>query len=246
MIKIQKKFSFVTAIAVLLTLSIGASAQDQGPPNWFQIRTVNLHADGAAQWVDLQKQLVEAHKDEGEHRQAWEVTHGGMNTFHILSFHQNLAELDEQALTAPLVEDQANWVSSITPTIESRSLRLSRYHPDLSIPAEEGATNNLAVLRHHYVRSGQHQAFQAWVENELKPVMIEAGVTGMHFSRTAFGGDNSVWTSSNATDNWAELDQPNPIAGLSADQRAELLGPYYEMVSHSEINVLHYRADLSY
>ena len=242
----QVKLAVVTVFTAALVMPIVGSAQEAGPPKWIQARIVHLQADGSAKWVELQKQLVAAERDENARRDVWEVVRGELDTYHIVSFHQDLAGFDEQGGGAPLGDAQAAWIAAITPTIASRTQTMLRYHLDMSIPFAEDAKRNLMVLRYHTIVPGQGNAFQRWVKEKLKPALVKGGVTGLNYSHVAYGGDTGMWVSASALENWARLDGPGPLAGLSDEENRALFASFGDMVAGTEIRLLRYREDLSY
>jgi hypothetical protein len=242
----QSRLAIVAAFAAALAMPVMGNAQEDEGPNWLQVRIVNLQANGSAKWVELQKQLVAAERDENIHRDVWQVIRGELDTFHIVSQHKNLAEFDEQGEGAALGDAQADWVAAITPTIASRTQTLSRIHADLSIPAAEDAKRNLLILRYNTVMPGQGDAYQNWVKSDLRPALVKGGITGVNFSRVAFGANVDTWVSASYLENWTAMDGPGPLAYLSEEEDEALFAAWSDMLESREIRVLRYREDLSY
>ena len=241
------RLAIVVAFATALAMPIVGSAQEDEAPNWLQVRVVNLQANGSAKWVELQKQLVAADRaDEDAGRGVWEVIRGELDSFHIVSLHKSRAEFDEQGGGPALGDAQGAWIAAITPTVASRTQTLSRVHADLSIPAADDATQNLLVLRSNTIAPGQNNAFRDWVRDKLKPALVKGGATDVSVSKVVMGGNVGTWVIASAVENWAEIDEPGPLANLSDEENQALFAGWGDMVTSSEVRVLRFREDLSY
>jgi len=232
-----------------LLLPISSMAQDEEPagPKYLQVRVVHTQANGAEKWVELQAEQKAALDEEGPQRDVWEEVRGDLDTFHIVSFHDELGTFDEQGVGGPPLGDaQAAWVDAIRPTIASRTQTIMRMHNDLSIPTPEGHEPNLVVLRYFTLRQGQGDAFHAWVADKLKPALEAGGDTGVYLAHMAQGGNAATCVLAGHVENWAEFDGPGSFAHLSEEEQDELFADWGSMVARHETRTLQYRADLSY
>lgn len=234
--------SFVVALVLPLTSS-AQEGENQGPA-FLQVRTVSLNADGIGTWEGLQKQLAEANTAaEAARRDVWEEVRGDLDTYHIVSFPENMAELDEPGENA-LGDGMGDWVASIVPTVSDRSQTIMRQHRNLSIPIAEDYEPNLLVLTYTRIRAGRGGDYHDWLENKLKPALEAAGRTGVYFSHMAHGASTNICVSGTHIQNWAALDRRR-LADLSAEERAALFDGVGDMVADSERRILQFRADLS-
>ena len=209
-----------------------------------QVRTVNLNADGVQKWVELQTQTAETNREnEAPHRAVWQEVRGSLDTFHIVSFNESLAELDPQGENGA-GGPPAEWVAAITPTVRERSQTISRLHRNLAVPAAEGYEPNLLVLSSTRIRTGKVGDYHDWIENKLKPALETAGVTGVYFSHPVHGGAGSTCTMAVHVENWAGLDQ-RFLPDLTGEERAAVFGGLSEIVAGTERRILRYRADMS-
>jgi len=232
--------SLVMALALPLTSS-AQEGQNQPPPR-LQVRTVSLNADGVDTWVGLQTQLAEANRAaEAPPRLVYEEVRGALDTYHILSFPENLAGFDEQGEAPGNVQE--DWVASIVPTIRERTETISRQHGNLTIPMAEDYERNLLVVSNTRIRGGRVGEYHDWLENKLKPALEAAGVTGVYFSHQTHGGSN-ICRMAVHVDNWAALDQ-RFLPDLSAEERAALYEGVGAMVADGDRRILQYRADMS-
>lgn len=233
--------SFVAALVIPLTSS--AQEGENQPPPRVQIRTVSLVPGGTDTWEGLQKQMAEANRAaEGDTRLVYEEVRGDLDTYHIISFPENLAQFDEQGESV-LGDGMGDWVASIEPTVRERSQTISRQHGNLSIPMAEDYERNLLVVSNTRIRGGRAGDYHDWLENKLKPALESAGITGVYFSHMTHGGSNICRMSVHAP-NWAALDR-RFLPDLSPEERATLFEGVGDMVADGDRRVLQYRADLS-
>jgi hypothetical protein len=230
------------AVALVTPLTSSAQEEENQPPPRLQVRTVSLNADGVDTWVGLQTQLAEANRAaEAPPRLVYEEVRGALDTYHILSFPENLAGFDEQGEAPGNVQE--DWVASIVPTIRERTETISRQHGDLTIPMAEDYERNLLVVSDTRIRGGRVGDYHDWLENKLKPALEAAGITGVYFSHMTHGGSN-ICRMAVHVDNWAALDR-RFLADLSAEERSALYEGVGEMVADSDRRILRYRAEMS-
>jgi hypothetical protein len=233
--------SFMVALVMPLTSS-AQEGQNQPPPR-VQVRTVSLNADGVDTWVGLQTQLAEANRAaEAPTRLVYEEVRGALDTYHIISFPENLAGFDEQGEAPGNVQE--DWVASIVPTVRERTETISRQHGDLTIPMAEDYERNLLVVSNTRIRGGRAGDYHDWQENKLKPALEAAGITGVYFSHMTHGGNPSICRMAVHVDNWAALDR-RFLPDLTAEERAALFDGVGDMVAGSDRRILQYRADMS-
>jgi hypothetical protein len=234
--------SFMVALVMPLTSS-AQEGQDQ-PPARLQVRTVSLNPSGGDTWEGLQTQMAEAHRAaEAETRLVYQEVRGNLDTYHILSFPESMAQFDEQGDNV-LGDAFGDWVASIEPTVRERSQTVLRQHQNLSIPMAEDYEPNLLVVTNTRIQGGRRGDYHDWLENKLKPALEAAGMTGVYFSHMNQGGSTSICRMAVHVKNWAALDR-RFLPDLSAEERAALYDGVGAMVADSDRRVLRYRADMS-
>ena len=239
--------SFVGALLMPAAAIAQEEAADEGP-NYLLVRTVNVKTGASGEWARLQKQLAAIATEAGdEHRDVWEVVRGRMDKFHIVSFHDDHSGFDEQGGNGqPPSADQMAWVKAISATIASRANTESRIHKSLTIPRDEGVEPSLLTLRSFALKTGQGEAFHTWLREELRPVLEKGGTQGVFFSHMAQGGDVATCVIASHYSNWAALDADTAFDLLSDEEREALFAPFFDMVKNHSMDVLSFRADLSY
>ena len=234
--------SFVVALVMPLTSS-AQEGQNQ-PPARLQIRTVSLNAGGSDTWEDLQTQMAEANRAaEAPLRLVYEEVRGDLDTYHIVSFPENLAQFDEQGENA-LGDGMGDWVASIEPTVRERSQTVLRQHANVTIPMAEDYERNLLVVSNTRIRGGRAGDYHDWLENKLKPALEAAGMTGVYFSHMTHGASPSICRMSVHVKDWATLDR-RFLPDLSPEERAALFEGVGAMVADTDRRILQYRADMS-
>jgi hypothetical protein len=243
--KIAVMASFATILAIPAAM---AQEEESEGPNYLLVRTVNVKTGASGEWARLQERLVTAATEAGNgHRDVWEVVRGRMDKFHIVSFHDDHSGFDEQGGNGePPGDDQADWLKAISETIVSRTNTESRLHKGLTIPRGEGVEPSLLTLRTFTLKTGQGEAFHTWLGEELRPVLEKGGAQGVFFSHVAQGGDVGTCVIASHYANWAALDADTAFDLLSDEERDALFAPLADMMEDHSMDVLAYRADLSY
>lgn len=233
----------LASISLLLPATVSAQENER---TYSTVRTIHVKPSKVSEFVELQTQLNEAGKAAGQQgRGVWQEIRGDLATFYVVERVENFAQYDEE-FTPPMGEDDwAAWVEAIGETINSASRAIMRTHREYTIPADEDSEPGLLILRRTTVAPGKGGDFHDWIENKLVPALKEGGAKGVTFSHVAFGGRTDVWVSASRIDNWADLDSPGPLAGLSDEERAELFADWGETVWGSDVRILRFRGDLS-
>jgi hypothetical protein len=232
--------------AMTLLVPLTASAQDAGP-SYSQVRSVTIKADKVGEFVELQQQFKAALETAGRSgRGVWQEVRGDQNVFHMVVGVDKLAEYDEPFGRVMDEEAWSTWTGALAGTIDSSQRAILLRYPDDAIPGDEDAELNLLLLRYTTVAPGQGGAYRSWVRDQLVPALKAAGVKGQSFSRVIFGGNTDMYIQSTTIPNWAALDGPGPLSGLSDEERAAMFENFSDMVWESDLRILRYRADLSH
>lgn len=236
------------AILAMPAITIAQDEEEDSGPNFFLVRSVQVNTGGGAEWIALQEQLAAAQREaDNGHRSVYEEVRGSLDTFHIVSAYADHSGMDDGGTgLGPLGDAQADWVDAIGKTISSRTQRESRIHKNLTIPRAEDAEQNLIVVRQFTLKMGQGEAFHSWLEDELRPVLVAGGATGVRFSHLNQGGNVAICTIVSDLANWAELDEPGAFSHLSDGERDGLFATWDDMVESHTMLVAQYRASMSY
>jgi hypothetical protein len=234
----------LAALSMLVPMTASAQEEER---SWTSVRTVQVKASKAREFVELQKQLNEAGKAAGlPSRGVWQEIRGDAGTFHIVGRLDSFAENDEE-FDPPMDEEAwTAWVDAISATVSSSTRLILRRHPEYSIPADDDSERALLLLRYTTVAPGKGGDFHDWIGDQLVPALKAGGAKGVTFSHVAFGGDTNLWVSGSRIDNWAALDAPGPLSSMSDEDRAALFANFGDMVWESDVRILRFRPDLSH
>ena len=240
------RLAVIAAFVVALVMPAMASAQEE-ERTYMQIRTVQVLPGKDAEFRELAGQVIAAGKAAGwSSRSVWQEVRGDLGKYRILSWPDSLADYDEPFEPPMSEEDWAAWGDAYSATISSSSLTLVRTHPEFGIPNPEGYEAAMLILRTVQVAPGQGEAFHEWLENELTPALAAGGAEGIFYSHGAFGGDVDTWAIAATIDNWTQLTEPGPLAGLSDEESEALFGSWGDMVWGHAVHVLRYRSEISF
>jgi len=232
--------------AMSLLLPLTASAQD-ADVSYSQIRTVHVKASQVGEFIELQEQFKAALEAAGRPgRGVWQELRGDLNVFHLVVRADNLASLD--SFERPMEQDAwREYNSALSDTISSNTRVIVRRYPALSIPRDGDAAPSMLVVRSTLVAPGTGLAYRNWQRDHLVPALKAGGATGRGFSKVAYGGNVDRYISTSLIDDWADLDGPGPLAGMSDEDRNAMFAALGEgTVWETDIRVLRFREDLSH
>jgi hypothetical protein len=246
-----KNGSVLLLLTAMLLPAWSVAQDDDAAPTWLIVRSVTTHAGQEDIWAEQQRRLAAAHKERGDStRHVWEEISGNLNTFHIVSFPDQIGGGGGQGgpnADPPMGDGQDVWFATTGPTIDARSSMILRNFPALSIPPAEGSEPGLLILRRTTVAPGRSGDYNDWLSEHLVPALKKAGATGVNFNRLFSGGDTNLWISGSRVASMAEFTGPGPLASLSGEERAAVFGALGEgVIWQSERMLLRFRDDLSH
>jgi hypothetical protein len=118
---------------------------------------------------------------------------------------------------------------------------------ELSIPRAADAKVVAAILTDITVLGGHADQYEAFIKNDMLPVLKKAKVIGSSVSRTVFGGNANEYHSLLYLDSFAEIDKGPPQVRVLGEAGAQaLLAKLAPHVATVERTILRYVPDLSY
>ncbi len=242
----DRALSGLLAIALIVAFAPTQVFAQDNERTFIQVRTVHVKGGMVPQFIDLQKQFMEALEADGRPgRSVWQEIRGDLATFHSVSTLEKFGDMDTP-FDPPMDDDAwAEWVAAVTNATHSSTRMILRTHPEWSTAPDSDAEPNLLYLRYRTVGQGQMGAYHDWIKNSLSPALKEGGAD-VTFSHIVLGGNNRTWISATSLENWAAMDGEGPLSHMSDNAIDGMLGAANHMVVESENRLLRYRADLSY
>jgi hypothetical protein len=141
----------------------------------------------------------------------------------------------------PIVTDKLNSmiVSRRTLAIQDRA--------ELSIAPAANAKIVGAILQDVTVISGHAEQYEAYIKNDVLPVLKKGTVVGTAVSRTVFGGNANEYHLLTFLDSFAEIDKGPAQVRVLGQAAAAALGAKGTMhIASTERTILRYVPDLSF
>ena len=169
-----------------------------------------------------------------------------MSTFYSVGYVDNYAYFSDSFDSGMEAGDWARWIGRITDVIDHATLSILRTHGDLSIPAAEGSSPNMVMLRFTQLQPGTGADHHEWLENSLRPNLVEGNSRGWNVSEVRIGDDVNTWISATRIDSWEQLDGPGPLAHMSERARNNMLEDYFDRAASVRTELIRYLPDQSY
>jgi hypothetical protein len=221
--------------------------------NWSLVNIVTLKPEMANEWVEFQKaQTIPAQKRGGvTMRSTWQdgAPFGEGFTYAIVTPVAKFADFDQPPLiTRTLGADAARaYNEKLRRMIDhSRTIGIQD-RAELSIQPAANAKIVGAILTTVVVVNGHAAEYEAYIKDDLLPVLKRGSVLGYQVARTVFGGDANEYTTVQFFDSFAEIDKgPLTTRVLGAGPAAALAAKAAPHVASSTRTLLRYAPDLSF
>jgi hypothetical protein len=248
-------------IAVAIVgIGIGVRAQTPRPGqspqptrNWSLVNIVTLKPDMAAEWVEFQKsQTIPAQQHAGvTMRATWQVgaPFGEGFTYAIVTPISKFADFDQPPLIMrTLGADAARaYNEKLRRMIDHQRTLGIQDRAELSIQPPATAKIVGAVLTNVVVVNGHAAQYEAYIKDDLLPVLKRGNVLGYLVARTVFGGDANEYATVQFFDSFAEIDKgPLPTRVLGAGPATALTAKAAPHVASVTRTLLRYAPDLSF
>jgi hypothetical protein len=118
---------------------------------------------------------------------------------------------------------------------------------DLSIMPAANAKFSAAVLTDTTIVSGHADQYEAYIKNDLLPLLKRDNTAGFLVSRTVFGGNANEYHTVVLLPTFSELDRgPAQASLLKPAEAAAMAAKVTPHIEHVERTILRYVPDLSY
>ncbi len=239
---------------ITLTAQAGGAqpSATQPPPLRSLVVTTQVRPEMVTAYQELiRNEALPAYKKAGIPFR-WVFTHGPVGpgfTFVSAQPIATYAQFDQGPLLRKVMGPEAfdKYNAKLRPMIVSTNGVINTLIQNASIQSYSGKPPAWVILTTLQLQPGRGQEFTSITVNELLPAMKKAGVTDSWMFATNFGGSPGQRTIVTPIENWAQLDQPNPLTrSLGAEAAQKLNQKRVALTTHAETVVLRYVPELSY
>jgi hypothetical protein len=258
----MKRVGMIAAAAVVcglavLTAQSGGGAQPApgaGPQrNWSSVTIVTIKPDRVADWVSAQKSETIPMQQKGgiKRRDTWQsgAPFGEGNTFAIVTPIEKFATYDMPNLPRRVLGDgpaQA-YVAKLAAMTGARRTFAIQDRAELSIMPAANVKFVAGVLTETTIISGHAEQYEAYLKNDLLPLLKKDNAAGFLVSRTVFGGDANQYHTVLLLSSFGDIDKgPAQARLLTRPEAAAMAAKVTPHVAHTERNIIRYVPDLSY
>jgi hypothetical protein len=250
------------AAAAFVCLGIGVNGQAQrngqstaasgAPRGWYSVAIVTLKPDMVNEWREFQKTQTIPMLQRGgvKVRDVWQsgAPFGDGFTFGTVTPIDKFADYDlaprpQRVLGADAARAYQEKLSHM---IVSQRTMAVQDRVELSIAPAANAKLVGAILQDVTIVGGHAPQYEAYIKNDLLPVLKKGNVLGYTVSRTIFGGDANVYHTVQYFDSFADIDKgPVPQRVLGAEGAQALTAKAAPHIASISRTILRYVPDLS-
>ena len=223
------------------------------PRLWYSVNVVTVKRETAAEWREFQKsQSIPLQQRGGmKMRDTWAsgAPFGDGSTFVLVTEIEKFADYDQPPLPQRLLTGEAlrTYQATNQRLVTSNRMYAVQSRPELSIAPAAGATIMGAVLTETTVVNGHADQYEAYLKNDLVPVLKKGNVLGYNVGRTVFGGGRQRVSHAAVLDSYADIDKgPVPVRVLGPAGAQTLLSKATPHVANINRTVLRYVPELSF
>lgn len=237
----------VLTLLVVIAFAIAAAAQT--PPSFMNISRVTVKPDRVGEWLDIQKQYLEAYKKGGgSWMTVWRNTVGNPYEFLVITPLDNYAQRDGQSATQKgMAEgDLARLNARRNQATESVRSTIERPLAELTYVKEGAAPPKMLRVNHTRVRPGMADQYITLMK-DLVAAYKKAGVPAFRVRRVEYGGSRADFHTAMPMEKWAELDgQSVAIKALGEAGFKTWSDKLNQTISFSEYMIYSYVPDASF
>jgi hypothetical protein len=254
-------FAMLSSAAVLsVVASVGAQSggrmaqatQTTAQRNWYSVTVTTVKPDHVAEWTEIQKSQTIPMQQKGgiKQRDTWQsgAPFGEGNTYAIVTPIDKFATYDMPNLARRVLGDAAQaYQNKLAAVTVSRRTFAIQDRAELSIAPTATAKYTAAILTDTTIVSGHAEQYEAYLKNDLVPLLKKDNVVGYLVSRTTFGGNANEYHSVMLLSSFADIDRgPAQTRLLKPAEAAAMTAKVTPHVEHVERTILRYVPDLSY
>jgi hypothetical protein len=242
-------FARRSVLTLLIVIAFAIAASAQAPPPYLNISRVTVKPDRLGEWLDIQKQYMEAYKKGGGlWMTVWRNSIGNPYEFLVITPLDNYSQRDGQSPTQKgMAEgDLARLSARRNQATESVRTTIEKPVAELTYVKEGAAPPKMLRVNHTRVRPGMADQYIALMK-ELVTAYKKVGVPAFRVRRIEFGGSRQDFHTGMPMEKWAELDgQSIAIKALGEAGFKTWSEKIYQTISFSEYMIYSFVPDASF
>lgn len=231
----------------------GAAQAPAVQRSWYTVNVVTLKPEMVPEWIEFQKSQVMPMQQRGgvKDRDVWQsgAPFGEGFTYAIVAPIAKFADFDQPPLAIRVLgsdggrafqeKNRKLVASAVTYGVQDRA--------ELSIAPAPAAKFVGAILQDVTVVGGHADQYEAYVKNDLLPVLKKGNVPGYLVSRTVFGGNANEYHTVQLFDSFGEIDKgPVAMRVLGAAPAQALTAKVAPHIASINRTLIRYVPDLSF
>jgi hypothetical protein len=221
--------------------------------NWYTVNIVTVRPESANDFIEFQKTQTIPMLQRGgvKSRDVWQggAPFGDGGTYAFVTPIDKFADYDLEPRALRVLGAEAGRAyqeKNRRMLVSSRSFAVQD-RAELSVVPNAGFKAKAGILTLTTVVAGHADAYEAYLKNDLLPVLKRGNVAGYLVSHTTFGGDANEYASMQLLDSYAEIDK-GPLTRRVLGQPAaqELLAKATPHIAALRRELLRYVPDLSF
>jgi hypothetical protein len=257
----KKSVLVVVAAAVACGASVlwaqggGGAAQSSTPPqrNWYSVTLTTVKPGTGAQWQEITKSQTIPMQQKGgiKSRDTWQsgAPFGEGNMFGVVTPIDKFATYDMPPMAVRILGQAAAnaYNDKLAALTVSRRTFAVQDRAELSMPPAAGAKFVGAILADVTIVSGHQAQYEAYIKDDLLPLLKRDKALGFVLSRTVFGGNANEYHEVTYLSSFADIDKgPAQARLLNPAERTAMAAKRTPHIEHIEQTILRYVPDLSY
>ncbi len=218
----MKRLAWASLVAALAIGMVDGSS-GQTPPssqaaatpqrNWYSVTIVTLKPEMVFEWTEFQKSQTMPMQQKGgvKSRDVWQsgAPFGDGFTYGIVTPITNFANYDQPPLVTRTLgpEGSRAYADKLRRMVSSQRTFAVQDRAELSIPPAANAKIVGAILSDVTIVNGHAAQYEAFIKDDLLPVLKRGNVPGFSVSRTVFGGNANEYHTIQYFESFAEIDK---------------------------------------
>ena len=245
----------ICGASVLWAQGGGSAAQSAAAPQrgWYSVTLTTVRPEKVNEWLEIAKSQTIPMQQKGgiKLRDTWQsgAPFGEGNTYGVVTTLDKFATYDMPPLALRVLGDgpgRAYQEKLAAITLNRRTFAVQD-RAELSIAPPANAKFVAAILADVTIVSGHAAQYEAYIKDDLLPLLKKDKALGFAVSRTVFGGNANEYHELTYLASFADIDKgPAQVRLLTQAERTAMAAKLTPHVEHVERTILRYVPTLSY